>query len=64
MQKQEILELIKASRAGMRVVNSCATTFPELADVCHKIVETEQSNIKNLFAELVELERVQSGQEQ
>lgn len=56
MDKQEILDSMKASRAGMRVVNSCIKTFPELSEICREIVEAEQSNIKNLFAQLIELE--------
>ena len=57
-EKEIILDQIKASRAGMRVVNSCIKTFPELAEICHDILETEQNNIKLYFSQLVELEKI------
>lgn len=56
-EKATLLDQIKASRAGMRVVNSCIKTFPELAEVCYDILEKEQNNIKLYFSQLVELER-------
>lgn len=56
-EKQQILDSIKASRAGMRVVNSCIKTFPQLSDICHDIIQKEQANIKKYFSQLVELER-------
>ena len=58
MVKQDILDEIHQSRAGMRVVNSCIKTFPDLADICYEILETEQNNIKLYFLQLVELERI------
>lgn len=54
--KQDILDSMRISRAGMRAVNSCIKTFPELTDICQEIVEAEQNNIKTLFAQLIELE--------
>lgn len=55
--KNIILEQIKASRAGMRIVSACITTFPELSDICHTIIQIEQKNIQQYFQQLIELER-------
>lgn len=60
-QKATILNSLKASRQGMRVINHCASTFPELKDTCLSIVAAEQSNIKTLFNELIQLERKKNG---
>ena len=57
MNKSDILEEIKHSRAGMRVVSSCIKTFPELSDICHTIIDLEQANIRKYFQQLIELER-------
>lgn len=53
--KQDILDSMRISRAGMRAVNSCIKTFPELSEICQEIVEAEQNNIKQLYIDLVEL---------
>lgn len=55
--REEILESIKASRTGIRVVNSCIKTFPELKATCHEIIQKEQANIKKYYSQLVKLGR-------
>ena len=56
-EKQQILDSIKASRAGIRAVNSCIKTFPHLKEVCFWIINKEQENIKLYFSQLIKLEK-------
>lgn len=54
--KQELLEDIMLCRKAIKLMGEYIKRFPEHYDMCHDIIDVEQSNLRTYFNWLVILE--------
>lgn len=54
---------IESCRQVILAVGKCLKRWPDMAELCHEIIEHERKESRMLFGELVTLKRVRKNEE-